>query len=236
MTDLVTVEPPAVTSPPPPQRRKGLVARLPFLSDTRNPWIARVALCLFGAGLFIWPSIIDNPTDIRQWAEWLCYAMVAVGLDLAWGYGGMLALGQGLFFGLGAYAMGMHLSLENVPKGALPEFMGLYSDYSSLPAVWQPFRSFWFPPLRGFDPDDHGRPARPARLQAADPRPFFAILTQATAVIFALLLIGNLKLTPGSTASPASPRFSDRTSTTGTPTAGCTRSPRWGCWSSSPWP
>ncbi len=198
MTDLVTVEPPpAVTSPATPERR-GLVARLPFLSDTKNPWIARVALCLFGAGLFIWPSIISNPTDIRQWAEWLCYAMVAVGLDLAWGYGGMLALGQGLFFGLGAYAMGMHLSLENVPKGALPEFMGLYSDYSSLPAVWRPFQSFWFAAFAAvLIPMILGGLLGLLVFKRRIRGPFFAILTQATAVIFALLLIGNLKLTAG---------------------------------------
>ena len=53
---------------------------------------------------------------------------IAVGIDIAWGYGGMLALGQGLFFGLGAYAMGMYLSLEQVGRGELPEFMSLYSD------------------------------------------------------------------------------------------------------------
>jgi urea transport system permease protein len=197
MTDLVTVEPPRVTSPGPPPPN-GLVARLPFLSGATSPWTARIAFCLFGAALFVWPAIIRNPTDIRQWAEWLCYAMVAVGLDVAWGYGGMLALGQGLFFGLGAYAMGMHLSLENVPRGALPEFMGLYSDYTSLPAIWKPFQSFWFaagaavlvPMVLG---GLLGLLVFHRRIRG----PFFAILTQATAVIFALLLIGNLKLTAG---------------------------------------
>ena len=78
---------------------------------------AGLAFVAFAVVLLACPSFIGNPTDVRQWAEWLCYAMVAVGLDIAWGYGGMLALGQGLFFGLGAYAMGMHLSLEQVPEG-----------------------------------------------------------------------------------------------------------------------
>ena len=124
--------------------------------------------------------------------------MVAVGLDLAWGYGGMLALGQGLFFGLGAYAMGMHLSLENVPKGALPEFMGLYSDYTALPAMWRPFQSFWFAAFAAvLIPMVLGGLLGLLVFKRRIRGPFFAILTQATAVIFALLLIGNLKLTAG---------------------------------------
>ena len=91
-----------------------------------------------------WPEYLGDPTRIRQWAEYLCYAIVAVGIAIAWGRGGMLTLGQGVFFGLGAYAMGMYLSLEQVPDGAMPEFMSLYSDYKSLPWLWQPFKHLWF--------------------------------------------------------------------------------------------
>ena len=164
----------------------------------RVAWTRRAGFLAFALVLLALPTIIGNPTDVRQWAEWLCYAMVAVGLDIAWGYGGMLALGQGLFFGLGAYAMGMHLALEQVPKGALPSFMALYADNKTLPLLWQPFRSFWFAAIAAV--------VIPMLLAAAlgllvfkrrIRGPFFAILTQATAVIFALLLIGNLKLTAG---------------------------------------
>lgn len=163
-----------------------------------RPWPARLAFGLFAATLIALPGLLGNPASVRQWAEWLCYAMVAVGLDLAWGYGGMLALGQGLFFGLGAYAMGMHLSLEQVPDGALPSFMSLYSDYTELPLLWRPFSSFWFAAAAAV--------AVPAVLAALlgllvfkrrIRGPFFAIITQATTVIFALVLIGNLKLTAG---------------------------------------
>ncbi|HET9444310.1 MAG TPA: urea ABC transporter permease subunit UrtC, partial [Acidimicrobiales bacterium] len=162
------------------------------------PWGGRLAFLVFAAGLFALPGIVGDPSDVRQWAEWLCYAMVAVGLDIAWGYGGMLALGQGLFFGLGAYAMGMHLSLEQVPDGALPSFMGLYSDYTELPPLWRPFRGFWTSAAVAV--------VVPMVLAALIGLlvfrrrirgPFFAILTQATAVIFALVLVGNLKLTAG---------------------------------------
>jgi urea transport system permease protein len=160
--------------------------------------LSRGAFVAFALLLFALPTIVGDPTEVRQWAEWLCYAMVAVGLDIAWGYGGMLALGQGLFFGLGAYAMGMHLSLEQVPKGALPSFMALYADNKELPLLWAPFRNFWFAAgaavvvpmlLAGV----LGLLVFKRRIRG----PFFAILTQATAVIFALLLIGNLKLTAG---------------------------------------
>jgi len=182
---------PAVKAP----RRTPLSMLVPGSS---NPWPGRMAFALFAIGILAVPSLMGNPSDIRQWAEWLCYAMIAVGLDIAWGYGGMLCLGQGLFFGLGAYAMGMHLSLEQVPKGSLPSFMGLYSDYTELPLLWRPFQSFWFAAaaavllpilISGL----LGLLVFKRRIRG----PFFAILTQATAVIFALLLIGNLKLTSG---------------------------------------
>ena len=55
----------------------------------------------------------------------------------------MLVLGQGLFFGLGAYAMGMHLSLEQVGPGELPSFMALYGDQTELPLIWKPFENLW---------------------------------------------------------------------------------------------
>ena len=182
---------PAVKAP----RRTPLSMLFPKSS---NPWTARMAFVAFAVVLLAVPSFLGNPTDVRQWAEWLCYAMVAVGLDIAWGYGGMLCLGQGLFFGLGAYAMGMHLSLENVPKGSLPSFMSLYSDYTELPLLWRPFQSFWFTAFAAvivpmIVAGLLGLLVFKRRIRG----PFFAILTQATAVIFALVLISNLKLTSG---------------------------------------
>lgn len=185
----------AVPAPVVARRRTPLSMLAP---GSANPWTGRLLFVVFAFGLFALPGVLGNPSEVRQWAEWLCYAMVAVGLDLAWGYGGMLALGQGLFFGLGAYAMGMHLSLEQVPNGSLPSFMSLYSDYTSLPALWRPFQSFWTAAaiavllpmvIAGL----LGLLVFKRRIRG----PFFAILTQATAVIFALVLVGNLKLTAG---------------------------------------
>jgi len=163
-----------------------------------NPWIARAGLVLFAVALFAWPDVLDDPTRTRQWAEYLCYAMIAVGLDIAWGYGGMLALGQGVFFGLGAYAMGMHLSLEQVPDGAVPQFMALYGDQTELPLVWRPFQSLpatWI--LAVLVPMVVAGLLGWLVFHRRVRGPFFAILTQATALVFWLLLIGQLKVTAG---------------------------------------
>ena len=93
-----------------------------------------------------WPDILGDPTRTRQWAEYLCYAMVAVGIDIAWGYGGMLALGQGVFFGLGRllpWACTCRSSRSS--PGELPQFMSLYSDYDRRCRwLWRPFEHLWF--------------------------------------------------------------------------------------------
>src|SRR5690606_23578023 len=73
--------------------------------------------------------------------KYLCFAMVAVGIGLAWGRGGMLVLGQGVFFGLGAYLMAMHLKLADAPASTgVPDFMALISS-DGVPWWWEPFRS-----------------------------------------------------------------------------------------------
>jgi urea transport system permease protein len=190
----VSVVPEGVGATAPPS--VGTPAR--FGLGAGNVWSARGAFVLFAIALLAWPHLHGNASDAREWAEWLCYAMVAVGLDIAWGYGGMLALGQGLFFGVGAYAMGMYLTLEQVPKGSLPSFMALYSDYKHLPLFWQPFQSFWFAAAAAVLVPMAlatvlGLLVFKRRIRGA----FFAILTQATAVIFVLVVIGNLKLTAG---------------------------------------
>jgi urea transport system permease protein len=163
-----------------------------------NPWVARAGLVLFALALFVWPEVLGDPTRTRQWAEYLCYAALAVGLDIAWGYGGMLALGQGVFFGLGAYAMGMYLSLEQVQPGALPQFMSLYGDQTELPLLWRPFDSLWFAAGAAVLV-----PMAVAALlgwlvfHRRVRGPYFALLTQATALVFWLLLVGQLELTAG---------------------------------------
>jgi urea transport system permease protein len=110
----------------------------------------------------------------------------------------MLVLGQGVFFGLGAYAMGMYLTLEQVGPGEMPQFMTLYSDFDSLPWLWAPFRHLWFAAAAAVVVPMVvaallGWLVFSRRIRG----PYFALLTQATALIFWLLLIGQLQLTAG---------------------------------------
>jgi len=85
---------------------------------------------------------------VSLFGKYLCYALLAVALDLVWGYCGILSLGHGAFFALGGYAMGMHLMREIGSRGVygnpvLPDFM-VFLGYDSLPWFWLGFDMFWF--------------------------------------------------------------------------------------------
>lgn len=80
--------------------------------------------------------------------KWICYAILALAIDLAWGYAGILSLGHGAFFALGGYAIGMHLMRMIGPRGVyghpvLPDFM-VFLGYTELPWTWWGFSSFPF--------------------------------------------------------------------------------------------
>ena len=84
---------------------------------------------------------------LNLFGKFLAYAILALGIDLIWGYTGVLSLGHGVFFGLGAYAMGMHLMLEigtrSVYGNVLPDFM-VWNRVTELPLFWKPFYSIPF--------------------------------------------------------------------------------------------
>lgn len=80
--------------------------------------------------------------------KYLCYALLALAIDLVWGYAGMLSLGHGVFWGLGGYAMGMHLMRLIGPRGmyghpVLPDFM-VFLNWTRLPWYWHGFEHAWF--------------------------------------------------------------------------------------------
>ncbi|MGA2656412.1 MAG: urea ABC transporter permease subunit UrtC [Verrucomicrobiota bacterium] len=85
--------------------------------------------------------------SINLYGKYLCYAVLAISVDMLWGYTGLLSLGQCLFFSLGGYALGLHLMLMIGKLGQyhsdLPDFM-VFLGYPRLPAHWVPFRHFWF--------------------------------------------------------------------------------------------
>jgi urea transport system permease protein len=79
--------------------------------------------------------------------KFLCFGIVALAMDLLWGYAGILSLGHGLFFALGGYGMGMYLMRsmagEGVYRSALPDFM-VFLDWKKLPWYWEGFNHFGF--------------------------------------------------------------------------------------------
>ena len=80
--------------------------------------------------------------------KYLCYALLAIAVDLIWGYCGILSLGHGAFFALGGYAMGMYLMRQIGDRGVygnaeLPDFM-VFLNWQELPWYWYGFDQFWF--------------------------------------------------------------------------------------------
>lgn len=142
------------------------------------------------------PALLD-PFRLNLLAKYCCYAIAAVGIGLAWGRGGMLVLGQGLFFGLGGYAMAMHMLLADAGPDGVPEFMRLYAD-GVLPVWWEPFRSpvvtvLAIVAVPAVVAGLLGFAIFKRRVKGA----YFAILSQALTAAFALLLVGQVKTTGG---------------------------------------
>src|ERR687886_2989779 len=100
--------------------------------------VALVAL-LF---IFVLPAVLPS-VRLNQMGRFLALAIAALGIDLIWGYTGLLSLGHGVFFALGGYALAMHLQLAPLKAAILPEFMNLYG-VSEIPWFWKPFASFGF--------------------------------------------------------------------------------------------
>jgi urea transport system permease protein len=137
--------------------------------------------------------------------KYLTYAFVALGLVLCWGYGGILSLGQGVFFGLGGYCMAMFLKLEASDAAStsiqstpgIPDFMD-WNQLKELPAIWVPFKSLLFtllavPLLPGVLALIVGLAMFKRRVGGV----YFAIITQAIAAILSILIIGRQGYTGG---------------------------------------
>ncbi|MGB7798932.1 MAG: urea ABC transporter permease subunit UrtC [Pseudonocardiaceae bacterium] len=146
--------------------------------------------------LVVAPAVLSD-FRLSLLGRFVCYGIVAVGIGLAWGRGGMLTLGQGVFFGLGGYVMAIHLKLADAGPSGVPDFMRLYGS-GRLPIWWEPFRSpvvtlagvVLIPSLVAFG---LGAAIFRRRVRGA----YFAILSQALAAAFAILLIGQQTTTGG---------------------------------------
>jgi urea transport system permease protein len=124
-----------------------------------------------------------------------CYAIVALAMDLVWGYAGILSLCHGLFFALGGYAMGMYLMRsiggEGVYRSALPDFM-VFLDWKELPWYWRGFDRFGFAALMavavpGAFAAAFGFFAFRSRINGV----YFSIMTQAAVYAAMLLFFRN---------------------------------------------
>jgi urea transport system permease protein len=149
--------------------------------------------------IVVFPSLnaagmVSNFT-INLWGKYLCYAILAIGVDLLWGYTGLLSLGQALFFSLGGYMMGMHLMRMIGELGQyrkpIPDFL-VFLGWTELPSFWKPFDSFPFALmmillLPGLLALVFGFLAFRSRVRGV----YFSILTQALTYAAALMFFRN---------------------------------------------
>ncbi len=162
--------------------------------NTFGPLIGIAVLAVL---LLVWAPSALSAFRLSNLGRYCALALASMGIGLAWGRGGMLTMGQGVFFGLGAYAMAMHMKLEAAGPGGVPDFMTLYGD-GTMPSWWEPFRSgpftlFAIVALPAVVSFVLGFAILKRRVKGA----YFAILTQAMAVAFATLLVATIKQTGG---------------------------------------
>ncbi|CAB3785798.1 urea ABC transporter permease subunit UrtC [Pararobbsia alpina] len=180
--------------------RKPTAAVLRWLLSSGHASVIILAVVI----LVIFPLTLDM-FRLSLMGKYLTYAFVAIGLVMAWGYGGVLSLGQGVFFGLGGYCMAMFLKLEasdpistkiqSTP--GIPDFMD-WNQLTALPFWWKPFHSL---PLAIIAilvvPTALAFVVGYAMFKRRVGGVYFAIITQAVSVILSVLIIGQQGYTGG---------------------------------------
>ncbi len=168
----------------------------------RKEWLALMLVAV--VLLVVFPLCLDG-FRLNLVGKYLTYAYVALGLVLCWGFGGILSLGQGVFFGLGGYCVAMFLKLEASSAAntkiqstpGIPDFMD-WNQITELPLFWQPFHSLTFalvavvavPVIVAFV---IGAAMFKRRVGGV----YFAIITQAVAAIATILIVGQQGYTGG---------------------------------------
>jgi urea transport system permease protein len=166
-------------------------------------WIAVAVLALIALVLIPLSNLMvpaDSFFHVSDYAvslvgKFMCYAIVALAMDLIWGYTGILSLGHGVFFALGGYAMGMYLMRsighDGVYKSDLPDFM-VFLDWKAYPWYWKFTDNFWYACLLvvlvpGALAFVFGFFAFRSRIKGV----YFSIITQAMTFAFMLLFVRN---------------------------------------------
>lgn len=162
--------------------------------------IALALALIVGAPALHAAGVISNFT-LGVWGKYLCYALLALSVDLLWGYTGLLSLGQALFFTLGGYMHGMYLMRMIGDLGQyrkpIPDFL-VFLGWERLPAFWEPFSSFPFALtmvflVPGIVAGIFGALAFRSRIKGV----YFSILTQALTYAGALIFFRNNTLMGG---------------------------------------
>jgi urea transport system permease protein len=121
----------------------------------RGAWVFLAVLAAFAVlvPLLNLTMPVTSPFHVSTYAvalfgKYACYALLALSIDLIWGYAGILSLGHGAFFALGGYAMGMYLMRQIGTRGVYadpirPDFM-VFLNWPELPWYWYGFDMFWF--------------------------------------------------------------------------------------------
>jgi urea transport system permease protein len=155
-----------------------------------------IIFCLFGILIPILNHFgIVSDNTLNLWGRYFCFAIAALGVDLIWGYTGILSLCQAFFFCLGGYGIGMHMLLKTGTKSVygstLPDFM-VWNQVEQLPLFWEPFHTFpislimviLIPAVVALI---FGYLAFRSRLKGV----YFAIITQALALAMWLIFLRN---------------------------------------------
>lgn len=174
--------------------RTAVLDRMP--GGVLGRWQTWAGFGLAALVLFVVAPMVLSDFRLGLFGKFLCFAIVAVGIGLAWGRGGMLVLGQGVFFGIGGYLMGMHLKIADaqIYGTGVPDFMQI-AGVRELPGYWEPFASpvvtlaaivvlpTGIAAALGFG-------VFKRRVKGA----YFAILSQALAAALAIFLVGQTSL------------------------------------------
>lgn len=154
-----------------------------------------IGYCVFSIVLIAAPLFLSD-FRLNLLGKFLSFAILALGICIIWGFTGILSLGHGVYFGLGAYAMAMYLKLEDA-KGRLPDFME-WSGLTELPWFWTPFSNPLFALFAAI--------AVPVLLSSVIGYltfrnrirgVYFSIISQALVIIVVTLFIGKQELTGG---------------------------------------
>ena len=164
-----------------------------------------IELAVLGAIILVLLPLSLDTFRLNLLGKYLTYAFAAVSLVMVWGYGGVLSLGQGVFFGLGGYCMAMFLKLEasdpvstaHQTTPGIPDFMD-WNQVTHLPLFWEPFHSLTFTLVAVLAvPTAFAYLLGVTMFKRRVGGVYFSIITQAVAAILTILVVGQQGMTGG---------------------------------------